>query len=327
MAAFRFSTETLPEKDRLAIFIEEFSKTLFKTDVEPLPDTRFVQSATFRRLPGLSIILGSGSAVRCTRTLRHIADSVEHPYFHIHLRGTGQFTQLGRETTFTAREAVLTSGEDAATARFSSNFEALSVCLPQKVLADRLRYTDEAFLRPVPSNNEALRLLTTYLSVLGGADAEHMDLDAVAGLAPAVTEHVYDLIALALGATRDAAEEAKGRGVRAARLHAIKADIMRNLDSDNLAVADVARRHGVSPRYVQMLFAAEGVTFSEHVLGQRLVRVRRMLEEPRFAGRTISAIAYEVGFGDLSHFNRAFRRHFGITPSDVRAAVRSDAKQ
>jgi hypothetical protein len=118
MAAFRFSTETPPERDRLAIFIEGFSKTLFKTDVEPLPDTRFVQSATFRRLPGLSMILGSGSAVRCTRTLRHIADSVEDPYFHIHLRGTGQFTQLGRETTFAAREAVLTSGEDAATARF-----------------------------------------------------------------------------------------------------------------------------------------------------------------------------------------------------------------
>jgi hypothetical protein len=118
MAAFRFSTETLPERDRLAIFIEKFSKTLFKTDVEPLPDTRFVQSATFRKLPGLSMILGSGSAVRCTRTLRHIADSVEGPYFHIHLRGTGQFTQLGREATFAAREAVLTSGEDAATARF-----------------------------------------------------------------------------------------------------------------------------------------------------------------------------------------------------------------
>jgi AraC-like DNA-binding protein len=38
--------------------------------------------------------------------------------------------------------------------------------------------------------------------------------------------------------------------------------------------------------------------------------------------RTISAIAFAAGFGDLSHFNRAFRRHFGKTPSDTRWAIR-----
>ncbi len=34
--------------------------------------------------------------------------------------------------------------------------------------------------------------------------------------------------------------------------------------------------------------------------------------------RTIMAIAYEVGFATL-HFNRALRRRYGETPSDVRA--------
>ena len=41
-----------------------------------------------------------------------------------------------------------------------------------------------------------------------------------------VVNHVYDLVALALGATRDAAEMANGRGMRAARLHAIKTEII-----------------------------------------------------------------------------------------------------
>jgi AraC-like DNA-binding protein len=44
-----------------------------------------------------------------------------------------------------------------------------------------------------------------------------------------------------------------------------------------------------------------------------------MLSNPLLAERTISTIAYETGFGDLSHFNRAFRRRYGETPSDVRA--------
>jgi AraC-like DNA-binding protein len=49
-----------------------------------------------------------------------------------------------------------------------------------------------------------------------------------------------------------------------------------------------------------------------------------MLDNPWLGERTISAIAYEAGFADLSHFNRAFRRRYGETPSDVRArALRS----
>ena len=33
----------------------------------------------------------------------------------------------------------------------------------------------------------------------------------------------------------------------------------------------------------------------------------------------VSSIAYDVGFGDLSYFNRTFRRRFDVTPSQVRA--------
>ncbi len=41
--------------------------------------------------------------------------------------------------------------------------------------------------------------------------------------------------------------------------------------------------------------------------------------------RTITAIAYEVGFGYFSHFNRAFRRRYGETPPDVPARWRGRA--
>jgi AraC-like DNA-binding protein len=34
--------------------------------------------------------------------------------------------------------------------------------------------------------------------------------------------------------------------------------------------------------------------------------------------RGISSIAYDVGFGDLSYFNRVFRRQYNATPSDIR---------
>src|SRR6476646_3983720 len=126
---------------------------------------------------------------------------------------------------------------------------------------------------------------------------------------------MYDLIAMALGATY----------IRAARLKAIKADILENL-GDELTVASVALRQSITPRYIHMLFEIEGATFSEYVLGQRLMRAYGMITDPRFAGLKIATVAFESGFGDLSYFNRTFRRRFGTTPSELRKTVYQDER-
>jgi AraC-like DNA-binding protein len=73
---------------------------------------------------------------------------------------------------------------------------------------------------------------------------------------------------------------------------------------------------------VQILFESEGKTFSQFLIDQRLARAHRMLSDPRLSERTISAIAYEAGFGDVSNFNRVFRRRYGETPSDMRSGSR-----
>jgi AraC-like DNA-binding protein len=127
-------------------------------------------------------------------------------------------------------------------------------------------------------------------------------------------------MALALGATRDGIALALGRGVRAARLSAIKAHICENLAMHDLSVQSVATHHGLSPRYIHMLFEGEGTTFSTFVREQRLLHARNMLRSPRYAGHPISSIAFAAGFGDLSYFNRSFRRSFGASPTELRLA-------
>jgi AraC-like DNA-binding protein len=116
---------------------------------------------------------------------------------------------------------------------------------------------------------------------------------------------------------------AKRRGLRAARLHAIKADIHRNLQDGDVSLAALARRHHVTPRYIQRLFESDATTLSRFVLGQRLAQVHRALADPRQMHRKIAGLAYDFGFGDLSTFNREFRRQYAATPSDVRAGSRS----
>jgi AraC-like DNA-binding protein len=169
------------------------------------------------------------------------------------------------------------------------------------------------FARAIPKRAEALRLLCDYIGRLHALQLASPEL-----LQVAVT-HVYDLAALAIGATRDATEMAKNRGLCAARMGAIKADIRANLVREALSINEIASRQRVTPRYIQLLFEGEGTTFTEFVLNERLMRAHRLLTDLRFADRLISTIAFDVGFGDLSYFNNSFRRRFGATPSDVRA--------
>lgn len=46
-----------------------------------------------------------------------------------------------------------------------------------------------------------------------------------------------------------------------------------------------------------------------------------MLTNPALASRSIASVAFDAGFGDLSYFNRAFKRRYGATPSEIRDAV------
>ncbi len=83
-----------------------------------------------------------------------------------------------------------------------------------------------------------------------------------------------------------------------------------------------ARLLGVTPRYVHLLLRRTGKTFTHHLLETRLQKAVALLRDPHWHERRIADVAAEAGFGDLSHFSRAFRRRFGATPSQTRKAAR-----
>jgi len=81
---------------------------------------------------------------------------------------------------------------------------------------------------------------------------------------------------------------------------------------------------GLSPFHFLRLFAnALGVTPHQHLLRARLRRAARLLTDEE---RSITEVAYEVGFGDLSNFVRTFHRAAGVSPRDFRRAARGERK-
>ena len=96
---------------------------------------------------------------------------------------------------------------------------------------------------------------------------------------------------------------------------------------DHATAAETQRelaRLGITVRYVHHLLEPTGRTFSEHVLDRRLARAIELLRDTGHWQHKIADIAFEVGFKDLSYFNRVFRRKYGGTPTDVRQAAMSE---
>jgi AraC-like DNA-binding protein len=311
----RFSTDELPERDRIAIWREVFGRYIVTADIEPLGSDGFSQSATLRNLPELSLASMSSTGVRAVRAGQLIADGNDNLNLVVNMTGTTEYRQFGRETVIGPHQAVLLSSADEGRLVSPSAVSSLMMSVPRKTITTMLGDPEAAVCRPLP-RTDVLRLLIAYAQ-----STDKLSLNSL-GLGQAFATHLLDLTALAIGATRDGAELARGRGLRAARLAAIKLDIGKSLRRNDLSIGALAQRHGVTPRYIQKLFESEGTTFTEHVIERRLLEARRMLTDPQFAHHSIGEVALKAGFGDLPYFTRSFRRRFGMTPSDAREQAR-----
>ncbi|MGA2944007.1 MAG: AraC family transcriptional regulator [Xanthobacteraceae bacterium] len=314
--ALYFSTDFVPVRDRLAYLREALGRSTARLDLGPVEGRPLGWSASLYSFDGLGVISGETDGVTCRRTQPLLADGNDDFLLTTNLSGSSQIFQAGRECRLQPGDAVLKSSSDVGAHDFPGPARYLTLRVSRRRLNSMAVEPEDALARLIPANTEPLRLLVDYVQV-----ALRRHQLASPHLAQLFTNHVHDLIALAVGATRETSDMANGRGLQAARLSAIKGDITSGLGSERLDIASIARRRGVTPRYVQMLFEAEGTTFTEYVLEQRLARAHRMLADPGLRDWTIGAIAFEAGFGNLSYFNRVFRRVFGATPSDIRAGV------
>jgi len=85
-------------------------------------------------------------------------------------------------------------------------------------------------------------------------------------------------------------------------------------------LAAAASEAGLSPfHFLRVFTKVLGVTPHQYLLRARLRRAARLLAESE---QSVTAVAYDAGFADLSNFMRSFRRAAGVTPRDFRQAAR-----
>jgi AraC-like DNA-binding protein len=307
----RFCTGQFNDRERVSAWREFVGRTFCKVDIEPLAPEGFAGTTVMRLLPGLGVISGNCSPLSYVQT-RALSDSDD--VILTLASGPWEMRHAGETHAFAAGDAVLTSAAGLSSYALYSGGPHWGLRAPLALLSPYVSGIEDAFGRRIPAQTPAMRLLRHYLGMI-----EALDQADASGAAAHAAAHMRDLIALAVGPTRDGAAIADEHGARAARLRAVKSDILDRLGSAALSIDDVAVRHRLPVRYLQRLFESAGTTFTDFVLGERLALAHRMLTNVRHAERAVSTIAFDSGFNHLSYFNRAFRARFGAAPSDIRA--------
>jgi AraC-like DNA-binding protein len=312
----RFSTDDLPEQDRTAIWREHFGPSLFKVEIEaPPPNIPLKVDLAARSLPGLQLLSGMYAPGRMIRTRRLIAEDGNDDFIlRINTLGTVTVSGAGREVDH-GYGAVLTNAAEASVLYRPSFGGSTVIRIPRSILSTLVIDIDDLVMRPIPGRTNTLKLLTDYADAL----LTDQTFELPPELRHVVVNQITDLVALTLGATRDATHIAEARGVPAAHLYAAKAYVMENSNRQSLSVADVAKHLGLSNRHVQRLFEGNGTTFSTFLLDYRLACAHRMLCNSQYGGWSIGRIADCAGFNDLSYFGRCFRKLYGSTPRDIRS--------
>lgn len=230
------------------------------------------------------------------------------------LTGCVAFSQDGRIGIARPGEYVLLS--ELAFYELSSDKTArfLMLRIPAPELRGRLVSVEDHISRRFKPNEQMTRLLAEMIRSVA-----EMFIEAPPPNPQALATELVSFVALTIGAEdRGAATD-----VRNARYHLrrrIVDFIESHLGDQSLSPKKIAASSRISLSYLYSLFNDNETTVSQFVQTKRLQRAYEILVADPKGHRTVSEVAYEVGFKNVSHFSRCFSRHFKAAPRDVRQA-------
>jgi AraC-like DNA-binding protein len=312
---FRFDTDALSRRDRFPAFCEEIMRRYVGVDVRTRDQSSFRATIELQRISSIAISRNWQSPSEVWRSPDLVRDGDDGLFVMMWNRGQGAYQIQNEETLVRSGEAVICDCAYASVLKLATDSHFWSLKIEREKIASLFPHPPRFAGMKLAHDAIARRLLFGYLD-----GTFQLDLQESSGVSGLYETHIMDMVALALGAEGDARALAEQRGMQAVRRAAIMHEIETASNDAALDAQVVAGRVGISARYVHVLLEETGRTFSEHLLEKRLSLAAQLLRDPRMSELKIVDIAFQVGFADLSHFNRSFRRRFGATPTDIRGA-------
>lgn len=273
----------------------------------------FAGSVRRVRMADLYLSQLQADALTVHRSAQHVAQTREHRFFlHLQLEGDTISSQGGQEWRLKAGEfALADSARPSSKTYIGVRNRSLVVAIPAAILRRHLPCPELMVGVVIDGHRGVGALAADFLC--DSWKRHSTDLEPVAG--DAVAGVLVDLLACAYATITPVRDEGS---VATARRVQVLNFIEAHLNDPELTPARIAASCKISARHLHHLFAGQGETIGKLILRRRLEEAARALGLPSQIHRSVTAIAFDLGFVSLTHFGRAFRQRYGCAPLEYR---------
>ena len=313
MQPFFASTANVPPRERFDYWHEVVCRNLVDLDYRLIGQGQF--DAAFHRTPvnDLHLCRVQASPHCAERSTAGITRSASAALvFNFVLSGSLVAEQDGRVAHLKVGDGTLCDADRPYRLNSPEAFELACIRIPRQALARRISHLHRLSAYNLSERGELAPMVFAYLSRLVERAPK---LSGSAGMK--VSQNFTELL-VAMVAELAASDQPPLTEYRGLALMRVKEAVERQLCNSDVTPTTIAAELKLSPRYINQLLEGEGTSLSRYIWSRRLERCAEQPKEPAVRGRSVSQIAIDNGFNDLSHFSKAFRGRFGASPRDYR---------
>lgn len=267
---------------------------------------RFSARVDATNLRSVKLVRVVSTPVIVRRRAQDIARICDPPYLvKFQLRGESVWSQRGREVHARPGDFVICSTAEPYSLVFRGEYEMPVLVVPESTMR-RLTPDPNQFLGLRMSGEDAdCGLLSSFVAQVVARMHKLPD-----PMAHRIEANVLDLLGAVL-----AARARPGFVSREQLLSQVKVYIQDHLHDRHLGPATLAQAFSVSTRLIHTLFEDEPITVGKYIRSLRVNSCRYALENSDATRISLTDLALQWGFYDLSHMSRNFREVYGEPPS------------
>jgi AraC-like DNA-binding protein len=300
-----WSTDSIPDRERFSFWREIICNTIFSISPEA-PSEHFSARVRVRSFGSLRFAMCQSTSYEIIRTQRDVNRAPADYYtVYLQVQGWTHIHQCNDSAALDCNDIVVSDCRRPYRATLSNDGLRAVAVLPRPMVNSRAPWLSERPLNKIPSSSQYLDLLRRHMIQLMSEKLRDNETDLL-------TENLCNLLALA-----SSPDIPPSRLRTELQTAALLAFCRKNLHRPELSPQLVADHFKISLRTLHGRFEKLGTTFGRWLLEARLDSCSKALKDSRHH-RYVSELAYNCGFSDLSHFNKAFRIRFEMSPTEWR---------
>ena len=316
-----FRTAGVAPEARVAYWTKGYTARFAAVRVDPANAKSFQAQLKLRTLGPLTFAWVRSQPSHVVRTKELAAQASERQFgFVIQLQGRGEVSHRGHGFGFTPGDIVLNDTTEPMSCSFPEPMEGLTVRVSEAGLKTRIPFADDVCGMRIPGDATLVPTVVNMAKNLALSN-DHLLPEYSTQLA----NSLLDVFAMSYSAI--CGRIAYDASIASARQVLVTEFIETRLHDPGLTPGTISAALRISPRYLRKLMAQYGETASSYILRRRLEESSKQLRTVLRRNRTITDIAFSLGFNSTAHFARVFKERYGVTPTDYKMMHFSESEE